>query len=146
MDDGQGMFGLPGGSERWRVGLRWLLVVFYGAAGILHLTIPGPFIGITPDWVPAKPTVIALTGLAEIAGAIGLAQAWSSLLRRAAGIGLVLYAVCVFPANIHHMVIDMARPHPQLGWAYHAPRMLLQPVLVWLAWWVSREGRGEGAR
>lgn len=79
--------------------------------------------------------------MAEIAGAIGLAQPWSAGLRRAAGIGLALYAVCVFPANINHMLIDMARPHPQLGWAYHVPRMVLQPALVWAALWVSAKPR-----
>lgn len=84
-----------------------------------------------------KSAVITLTGIAEIAGALGLAQPWSAGLKRAAGIGLALYAVCVFPANINHMLMDMAKPHPQLGWAYHVPRMLLQPVLVWAALWVS---------
>ena len=52
-------------------------------------------------------------------------------------VGLALYAVCVFPANINHMMIDMARPHPQLGLAYHVPRMLLQPLLVWAALFAS---------
>ena len=124
-------------SERWRAALRWLLALSYVAAGAIHLSLPRPFIAITPDWVPMKPTVIALTGVAEIAGATALAQPWSGRLRRAGGIGLALYAVCVLPANINHMLIDMARPHPQLGLAYHIPRLLLQPVLVWAALWVS---------
>lgn len=81
-----------------------------------------------------KPAVIALTGIAEIAGALALAQPWSPELRRAGGIGLAAYAVCVFPANINHMMMDMARAQPALGWGYHIPRMLLQPVLVWAAW------------
>ena len=46
--------------------------------------------------------------------------------------------LCVSPANINHMLIDMARAQPQLGWGYHAPRLLLQPVLIWLALWVSK--------
>ena len=129
--------------ERWRAALRWLLVLAYLVAGVLHLSAPGPFVAITPDWVPAKAAVIAFTGLAEIAGAIALAQPWSASLRRAGGIGLALYAVCVFPANINHMLIDMARPHPVLGWAYHVPRMLLQPALVWAALWASARPRRQ---
>ena len=132
--------------ERWRSALRWLLALSYLAAGLLHLGIPRPFIQITPDWVPMKSAVIALTGLAEIAGAIALAQGWSMRLRRAGGIGLALYAVCVFPANINHMMIDMARPHPQLGLAYHVPRMLLQPVLVWAALFASGRPGGRATR
>ena len=120
-----------------RTGWRWLLLLAYLAAGILHLMRPAPFIGITPHWVPFAPMVIALTGVAEILGSIGLAQPWSPALRRAAAWGLAAYAVCVFPANINHLMIDMARPHPELGWGYHAPRMLLQPVLVWLALWTG---------
>lgn len=120
-----------------RGAVRTVLALLYLAAGVLHLMHPAPFIGITPGWVPMKPLVIALTGVAEIAGGTGLLQPWWPALRRAAAIGLALYAVCVFPANINHLLIDMARPMPQLGWAYHGPRMLLQPVLVWLALWAG---------
>lgn len=127
--------------ERWRSALRWLLAISYSAAGVLHLSFPRPFVAITPDWVPLKPAVIALTGLAEIAGAVALVQPWWVRLRRAGGIGLALYAVCVFPANINHMLTDMARTHPQLGLAYHVPRMLLQPLLVWAALFASARPR-----
>jgi len=120
-----------------RTALRWLLAALYFAAGVLHLMVPAPFLGITPGWVPFPETVIALTGVAELLGAIALAQPFSAPLRQAGGIGLALYAVCVFPANINHMLIDMAQAEPDLGWVYHAPRMVLQPVLVWLALWVA---------
>jgi len=108
---------------------------------VLHFVCPGALIAITPKWVPDPALVIAATGIAESAGAVALVQPWSPALRRAGGIGLALYALSVFPANINHMLIDMARPHPQLGWAYHIPRMLLQPLLIWLALWTSTDGR-----
>jgi uncharacterized membrane protein len=54
-------------------------------------------------------------------------------LRRAAGIGLALYAICVFPANIKHAFSTLPMGDLQLGWWYHAPRLALQPVLVWWA-------------
>ncbi len=114
--------------------LRLILAAAFLAAGILHVAIPGPFLGITPGWVPFAPAVIMLTGLAEIAGAVGLMV---PRLRRAAGIGLALYAVCVFPANIQHAIDDLARAEPLLGWAYHGPRLLLQPAVVWLCLWVA---------
>ena len=111
--------------------------MLYALAGVLHLLAPRPFLGIMPDWVPAPEWVVMLTGVAELAGAIGLLQPWSPALRRAAGWGLALYAVCVFPANIVHFTRDMAQPDHGLGLGYHVPRMFLQPVLVWLALWVS---------
>jgi uncharacterized membrane protein len=108
---------------------------------VLHFVYPDALIAITPNWVPDPALVIAATGIAESAGAMALVQPWSPGLRRAGGIGLALYALCVFPANINHMMIDMARPHPQLGWAYHIPRLLLQPLLIWLALWTSTDER-----
>jgi uncharacterized membrane protein len=116
---------------------RWALVLLYAGAGVLHLAVPAPFLRITPHWVPQAPLVIALTGLAELAGAAALAQGRWPVLRRAAGTGLALYALCVWPANINHMMMDMARPDHGLGWAYHGPRMLAQPLLIWAALWAS---------
>jgi uncharacterized membrane protein len=121
--------------------LRWALALFYFAAGVVHLVAPAPFLTITPAWVPAPEAVVLLTGVAEILGAIGLVQPFSKPLRRAAGCGLALYALCVWPANINHLLIDMAKADGGLGLAYHVPRMLAQPVIIWLAWWVSRDNK-----
>lgn len=120
-----------------KLALRWLLAVFYFAAGVIHLVAPAPFLTIMPGWVPAPEAVVLVTGVAEILGAIGLVQPFSVKLRQAAGWGLALYALCVWPANINHFAIDMARAHGGLGLAYHVPRMFAQPVIIWLALWVG---------
>ncbi|MBJ7379103.1 MAG: DoxX family protein [Sphingobium sp.] len=111
-----------------------MLALAYLVAGIAHLRSPGGFIAITPSWVPFPATVIFLTGLAELAGAAGLMV---PALRKAAGIGLALYALCVWPANINHAVHDIAIGGVHLGWAYHAPRLALQPVIIWWALWAA---------
>ena len=121
-------------ARRW---LRWALALFYSVAGVFHLIRPHPFLTVTPSWVPWPDLVVFGTGLAELTAVPALLQPWSPRLRRAAGIGLALYAVCVFPANINHMVLDMAKPQPVLGWGYHIPRMFAQPLIVWLALWAS---------
>lgn len=120
-----------------RTALRWLLALFYGAAGVMHLARPAPFLTIMPPWVSAPELVVLLTGIAEIAGAIGLIQPWSAPLRRAAGVGLALYALCVWPANFQHLLNDLARPDGGLGLGYHLPRLTAQPLLIWLALWAS---------
>jgi uncharacterized membrane protein len=84
-----------------RVGFRILLAIFYFGAGILHLASPRGFLAITPDWVPFPHFIIAFTGIAEIAGAVGLLI---PQLRKWAGIGLALYALCVWPANFNHAI------------------------------------------
>jgi uncharacterized membrane protein len=110
--------------------MRWIMAIFYLAAGLVHLISPDGFLPIVPDWVPAPRYVILATGACEIAGALALL---SKRLRTAAGYMLALYAVCVFPANIKHAVEGIqVGGVPQSLW-YHAPRLALQPVLVWWA-------------
>ncbi|MEC3951310.1 DoxX family protein [Sphingobium sp. HWE2-09] len=119
---------------RGRTIARLVLAALYLVAGIAHLTRPGGFIAITPHWVPMPETVVALTGVAELAGAIGL---MIPRLRYAAGIGLALYALCVWPANINHAVNDIALGGRHLSWWYHGPRLALQPVIIWWALWAG---------
>ena len=104
---------------------------------MIHLARPAPFLAIMPPWVPVPELVVLLTGLAEIAGAIGLVQPWSLPLRRAAGWGLAAYALCVWPANVQHLLNDLGRPDGGLGLGYHLPRLAFQPALIWLALSVS---------
>jgi uncharacterized membrane protein len=116
---------------------RIVLALAYASAGVLHLAAPSPFLGIVPPWVPAPERVVALTGIAELAGAAGLLQPVSLGLRRAAAWGLAVYALCVWPANVQHMLIDMARADHGLGLGYHVPRLALQPVLIWWPLWAG---------
>ena len=131
-----------------RKGARWLLALLYSVAGCAHIVSPGPFLKITPGWVPLPGMVIFWTGIAEFAGAAALVQPFSSPIRRAGAIGLALYALCVWPANVNHMIMDLARPDHGWGfwylWAYHLPRMALQPVLIWLATWSAGVIRWPG--
>lgn len=117
--------------------MRLLLGAVYAYAGYAHIVRPAPFLAITPEWVPYPQSVVFWTGVAEIAGAIVLVQPISKPLRQVAGIALALYALCVWPANIHHFTTEMAREDGGLGLGYHVPRLLLQPVLIWLALWVG---------
>lgn len=119
-----------GTREQMRTGLRWVLVVVYLTVGVIHLRSPEAFLPIMPTWVPYPREVVVLTGLCEILGAIGLII---PRLRWLAGVGLATYAVAVFPANIKHAVEGVKLGGEALGWGYHAPRLLFQPVFVWWA-------------
>lgn len=124
----------PGRRDRARTASRWLLSTFYLIAGLAHIARPGGFIAITPYWVPHPAGIVALTGLTEMAGAVGL---HIPRLRKAAGIGLALYALCVWPANLNHALNDIPLNGVHRGWWYHGPRLLLQPVIIWWALWSS---------
>lgn len=117
--------------------MRWLLAASYAAAGVLHLVVPDPFVRLVDGFVPFAEQVVKYTGIAELLGALALAQPWHARLRRAGGIGLALYALCVWPANVNHLLMDLDRTDGGLGLAYHVPRLLLQPVLIWMALWAG---------
>ncbi len=122
-------------TEITRAVLRILLGIVYMIAGITHVRSPGGFLQITPGWVPYPEQIVLFTGLCEIAGAVALL--FIPKLRRAAAIGLALYAVCVFPANINHALNDIAIGGKHLSWWYHGPRLAFQPVFVWWALWAG---------
>jgi len=110
---------------------RFALSAIYLAAGILHITLPGPFLRIMPAAVPFPALVIFITGVCELLGAIGL---FTARYRFAAGIALAAYAVCVYPANIKHAIDGLsAMDATAAAWCYHIPRLALQPVFVWWA-------------
>lgn len=122
------------GQRQWRGALRAALSALYAAAGMLHLAAPQGFVPIVPDFAPWPHLVVMATGLCEIAGALGLCM---PRFRKAAGIGLALYAICVFPANLKHALDNIDVAGLPSSWWYHAPRMALQPVLVWAALYAS---------
>ncbi|VAV94500.1 hypothetical protein MNBD_ALPHA04-618 [hydrothermal vent metagenome] len=123
----------------WRKGFRALLAIIYLIAGIAHIRSPGGFLAITPDWVPFPEQIILFTGIAEILGAIGLMIPPRLLpgVRYVAGIGLALYALCVYPANINHAINNIAIGGETASWSYHGPRLLFQPVFIWWALWAG---------
>jgi uncharacterized membrane protein len=125
----------------WQSLSRPLLAVFYLAAGIVHLAAPTSFLPIMPTWVPFPVMMILITGLCEMAGAIGL---YVPRLRWWAAVLLAVYAICVFPANIRHAFEGITVAGLPTSWWYHAPRLALQPWLVWWAWSCRNDGTQTG--
>lgn len=111
-----------------RSALCVVLALFYAAAGIGHFLATDALVAITPDWVPAPRAVVRATGAFEIAAALALLPGRT---RRAAGIALALYALCVWPANWKHALQGVDIPGLPSSWWYHAPRLVLQPVIIW---------------
>jgi uncharacterized membrane protein len=91
---------LPSGREM-PFPLARLAGPFFIGAGALHFVKPKPYRAIMPPYIPAPDAMVALSGVAEIAGGVGLLAARS---RRLAGWWLVATLVAVFPANVHMAV------------------------------------------
>ena len=103
---------------------RWALAVVFVGAGALHLVAPSVYDPAMPPFVPVPRAMILMSGIAEIAGGVGLIGP-SPHLRRAAGWGLAALLVAVYPANVWMAMAGGGGP----AWALWG-RLPLQGALV----------------
>ncbi len=107
------------------------MIAIFATAGVFHFLTPHRFASIVPPWMPRADLLVAVSGAAELAGALGLA--WSPT-RYWAGWGLIALLVAVFPANIQ-MLIGAQQSSAPIWWQIVLwLRLPMQPVLIWLVW------------
>lgn len=118
-------------------------MAFFLVGGAAHFVFTEAYVSIMPPWLPAHGELVRLSGAFELLGAAGLAFGRT---RRAAGIGLMLLIIAVFPANLH-MALHPERFADLPRWVLYA-RLPLQFVLLGWAWWATRPscGRVPGTR
>ena len=115
--------------------LRWLLTVVMVGAGVNHFIAPATYDAMMPEVLPAHRALVYLSGIAEIAGGLGLILPAT---RRLAAWGLVLLLVAVFPANVNMAINDLSLGSTQVPtWALWV-RLPLQLVLIAWAYWFTR--------
>jgi uncharacterized membrane protein len=83
---------------------RRVLSIFFVVAGAMHFVVPGIYIRIVPPSLPFPALIVLISGIAEIAGGLGLLF---PITQRAAAWGLVLLLLAVFPANIYMAVAHL---------------------------------------
>ena len=109
---------------------RLLLGAFFLAAGALHFLRPKPYVAIVPDALPLKRELVYASGVAELAGGVGVLAG-----RRSAGWWLIATLLAVFPANVN-MAVNAYRfrrvPEPLL-WL----RLPVQGLLIAWVWRVA---------
>lgn len=114
-----------------RVGLSIVFVWFF-VDGIAHFAFTDVEMRIVPPYIPFPRLAVFVTGVLEIAGAIGIL---SQHTRRIAGIGLFVLTLVVTPANIYML------QRPELFdlplWILVA-RLPLQVLLLALILWATR--------
>ena len=111
--------------------MRFLLSLLMVSIGVLHLLKPDKFVAIVPDWLPAPRLLVAVSGVFEILGGLGLLV---KRVRRAAAWGLVALFIAVFPANVNMAVNKIFTDNPWILWG----RLPFQAVLIAWAWWFTR--------
>lgn len=124
----------PTTRHLWRVALRGLAAVGFVLAGANHFRSPKFYESIVPPGIGSPRVIVAVSGIAEIVGGLGLLI---PRLRRPAGWGLIALLVAVFPANVYmairpERVADLRVP----TWALWT-RLPFQIVFVVWVWFVA---------
>ena len=117
-------------SSRGRASLA-LLFLFTGMG---HFAQTEAMAAMLPSWVPNRVAIVYVTGLLEIAGAIGLLVPRVS---RLAAVCLLAFLICVFPANVYAAAQRVDMGGHDAGPAYLLVRGPFQLLLVW---WTYRFG------
>jgi uncharacterized membrane protein len=117
-----------------------LLAVLFATTGVGHFIIPDFFVQIVPSSLPSPELLVAVSGVAEILGALGVLVPTT---RRAAGWGLIALLFAVFPANVN--MLWMAMRHGASP-AYLTGLWLRLPLQGVLIWWVYRATIAQGRR
>ena len=115
---------------RKTLGLRigaLIVAAMFLASGVLHLVNPSAFMWLMPPWLPFQTELIVLSGVMEIAAAIGLIlkQRWAPLLT-------VVTLLAVWPAN-WWFAIDSLTSNPEIALIAWLRLPLQLPLLYW-AW------------
>jgi uncharacterized membrane protein len=119
--------------RRLKIILKYLLCVFFVAAGLNHFINPAFYLKIMPAYLPWHLFLVYLSGFFEVAlGLLLLAPAFS----RAAAWGLIALLIAVFPANIQMAINPELYPDisPLALWL----RLPLQAVFIAWAFWYTR--------
>ena len=103
-------------------------------AGIGHFVKPDTYEKIVPPYLPNPAALVIISGVAEIAGGIGL---MIPRLRRAAGWGLIALLFAVFPANIY--MVQHPGQFDIPVWILWA-RLPFQVVFIAWVWLVALKG------
>jgi uncharacterized membrane protein len=108
-----------------------MLAAVFLIAGVLHFAIPGSYVRTMPPWLPHPRALVLLSGAFQIAGGVGVLHPWT---RRAAGWGLILLLLAVWPANFQMLLNARASGAPAAAQALLAVRIPLQLLLIWWVW------------
>lgn len=111
----------------------FVLAAFFAFAGVGHFTNEAFFVRIVPPWLPNPLLMVQISGVAEIAGGVGILI---PQLRRYAGWGLLALLVAVYPANIHMALHPEQFPDMTQNALYF--RLPLQLVAFAWVWWATK--------
>jgi uncharacterized membrane protein len=131
------------GFNAWRPALRGGLTALFLMTGVVHF-VPEyreSMIAMIPPGLPWPAALVAVTGVLELAGAVGL---WVRPFKRAAAVCLTLLMLAMFPANVYaalHGIEFAGAPAEPLF-----QRILIEVLWIGAALAVATEPSSAGRR
>jgi uncharacterized membrane protein len=110
-----------------------VLGLLFVGAGVNHFVMPRPYRRIVPPGLGDPATLVTVSGVAEVAGGLGMLLPRT---RRLSGLGLIALLAAVFPANLY-MARNPGEFHRIPRLALYA-RLPLQPLMMWWVWRATR--------
>jgi uncharacterized membrane protein len=123
-------------AARLRRPARIALGLLFIGASTFHFTATDIELQLVPSFLPWRRAAIVITGILEFLGGVGILI---PRFQQAAGRGLALLLVAIFPANMYHTV----KRKQYQGFTgtpfYHILRWPMQGVLIWWTLWCSKK-------
>ncbi len=118
----------------WPVAVRGGVAALFVTTGLAHfIGMRAELVAMVPPALPAPELLVTVTGVLELAGAVGLL--WSRTVPLAAA-GLTAMLIGMFPANVHHAlngadvtVLDQLLPRSVMQLVF-----LAGPIAILVAW------------
>lgn len=115
------------------------IALYFAFGGISHFANPQFFTAMMPDYLPYHAELVAITGVFELLGAVGILLARTRL---AAGYCLMAFMLAVLPVHIH-MSVNAQHFSDTPALILHF-RIALQFVFIAFVWWaISPERKSE---
>jgi uncharacterized membrane protein len=116
-------------NRRSRLALSGLFIL----AGVNHFVMPRAYEQIVPPDLGDARRLVTVSGVAEIAGGVGVLLPGT---RRLSGLGLIALLAAVFPANL--FMARNSERFPKIPRVALYARLPLQPLAMWWTWRVTR--------
>ena len=125
-------FAAPGAKKLARL----ILAMLFIAGSVFHFVASEVELQLIPPFLPWRRAALSITGVFELLGGVGLLI---PRFQRRAGQGLAVLLVAIFPANVYHTLTRKRFHGLTRSPLYHIVRWPMQGILIWWAWWCSRE-------
>jgi uncharacterized membrane protein len=123
--------------------LLWVMGIGYVLAGLNHFLNPAIYLQMMPPYLPWHAELVAISGVLEILGGVGVLVPRT---RRLAAWGLIALLIAVFPANLYLALneVPFGNSVPP-RWAMWL-RLPFQLLFIAWAYWYARAPRVPRSR